>query len=321
MGIYVLGMHRSGTSALARATGLLVGYEGPRRPAPGNTAGHWEHNRFNYELEGMLRALGGDWASPPANPGDWADARIEPFRDRIANVIKSLGVGPWVVKDPRLCVTLSAILAVPQQPPMLVAIYREPEEVAKSIETRDGYPFEYGLALWELYNRLLILQMQAQSERVLWLSYSRLVNEPEDAVLAISSHLKMMGCAVADGCVNKAVSSIDPGLRHQRARTSVPSGAPHEPLSAPQRDLLQRLQDLAAGKSSTTSSELLPPMTPWASALIDTRRPYTRLEQDNRLLIERLGRLRLAYNAVDKVRLLLNRPVPPNPFRDGSPKC
>ncbi len=67
-GVLVLGMHRSGTSALTRALGLL-GLETGRRSdlmdaAPSNRSGHWEINALTECNDDLLRAAGGRWSGP-----------------------------------------------------------------------------------------------------------------------------------------------------------------------------------------------------------------------------------------------------------------
>ena len=310
MGIYVAGMHRTGTSALARFTGLLIAYEGHRRAAEDNAMGHWEHPRINDELERAFRALGGDWASPPLGRFSWSDERVARFREPVQQVITSLGNGPWVLKDPRFCIVLHAMLELDQPEPLLIATYREPLEVANSIAVRDGYPFEYGLALWETYTRQLVIQARQQRDRALWVSYEALIDAPRQTAGLLRSHLADHGYPVSPESARKAVCSIDRSLNHHNLARD--HKVRHDGLSPNQRDLLDIVRT-SASQGETVDVEL-PPMTGWAAAMIDTRRPYARMEQDNRLLVKRLGPLRHGYNILDQVRARLKRPYPPNPF-------
>src|ERR1700760_2987954 len=71
--IVVLGMHRSGTSAIARGLKALGVSLGDRLLPPDvgiNDSGYWEDVDFNSLNSAMLRALGTDWhhlASLPRN--------------------------------------------------------------------------------------------------------------------------------------------------------------------------------------------------------------------------------------------------------------
>src|SRR2546428_13452965 len=77
MPICIAGMHRAGTSMVARlleGCGLDLG--GPARfapPAPDNRDGYWEDLRFVAMNDRILDRLGGAWgAPPPPAPGGGA---------------------------------------------------------------------------------------------------------------------------------------------------------------------------------------------------------------------------------------------------------
>ena len=105
--VYVIGMHRSGTSAIA---GLLrqMGLHGPASsdliPASRwNERGNGESatlNRFNNRL---LQRLGGSWSAPPKlDPGWERSTPVLPLRDHAASLSrKHLYPKPFVWKDPR----------------------------------------------------------------------------------------------------------------------------------------------------------------------------------------------------------------------------
>ena len=66
--------------------------------------------------------------------------------------------GVWGFKDPRTLITLPFWLAALRQP-LLVATFRHPVPVARSLEARNGTSIDAGLALWSVYNeRLLALR-------------------------------------------------------------------------------------------------------------------------------------------------------------------
>ena len=73
-GLLVLGMHRSGTSALARVLQLCGADIGTRLlgKSAGNEAGHWE-DAFAVEVhERLLAAEGTRWDEALGLPDDWA---------------------------------------------------------------------------------------------------------------------------------------------------------------------------------------------------------------------------------------------------------
>src|SRR4051812_45873084 len=69
MGVYVLGMHRSGTSAVRRVVNLLgvpIGREERLMPVQAdNPGGFWEHLALMEVNDEALARLGGRWDAPP----------------------------------------------------------------------------------------------------------------------------------------------------------------------------------------------------------------------------------------------------------------
>ena len=67
---------------------------------------------------------------------------------------------PWIMKDPRLCVTFKMWLEILHgAPPAVIFTYRNPLEVARSLQGRERETVELlgdGLKLWIWYNRLAV---------------------------------------------------------------------------------------------------------------------------------------------------------------------
>ena len=146
--ILVLGMHRSGTSALTKALGLL-GASLPREPMPAaadNPLGYWESPliaRFNNRL--LVSAgtrwndespIATEWFADPARSTDRAEAArllAEEFTD----------TGTFVCKDPRICRLLPfwrEVFEAAAVEPHAVIVFRDPLEVAHSLAARAAVP-------------------------------------------------------------------------------------------------------------------------------------------------------------------------------------
>ena len=71
--VIVLGMHRSGTSAVAGALGVLGVNLGERlvQAQADNPKGYWEHADAVQLHERLLAALGSAWEDPRELPVDW----------------------------------------------------------------------------------------------------------------------------------------------------------------------------------------------------------------------------------------------------------
>jgi hypothetical protein len=154
--VFVLGMHRSGTSAFARVASLL-GCSLPRDLAAadkGNESGHWESNRV-VELNVRLLASAGsswdDWL--PLNEG-WNESGLR--ADYLAQarevLLAEYETAPlFVLKDPRICrlapFWIEAIESVGARP-VIALPQRDPYEVSASLTARDASEPGLGLLLW-----------------------------------------------------------------------------------------------------------------------------------------------------------------------------
>jgi hypothetical protein len=157
-GVFVLGMHRSGTSAL---TGMLAGYGldlGPvasssvADPAAANPRGNQEDREVRDVNEGLLDANGGSWHEPPR-------VRRIPWllRTRVRQLERRLSRAPrrWGIKDPRtlLCDVLWQGIDADR-----VGTFRHPANVVASLVRR--HPGRHTLveweALWRTYNERLL---------------------------------------------------------------------------------------------------------------------------------------------------------------------
>lgn len=151
--LVVLGMHRSGTSVLMgtlRDAGVHIGRV-LGDSIEGNRRGLQEAPAVLYMHEQLLEANGGSWREPPETVV-WGELHRS-VRDLF---VESRAPQPlWGFKDPRTLLTLEGWLEVlPQLEP--VGIFRDPLSVARSLQRRNGFPLEQGLALWAAYNRRLL---------------------------------------------------------------------------------------------------------------------------------------------------------------------
>ncbi len=155
--VLVLGMHRSGTSALSGALALL-GLDAGRDLAPAdpaiNARGYWEHSGIVCIHNALLDELGSSWEDCRPLPEGWSSLPgVAPFRAAlIAQLRRDFADSPfWLLKDPRLCRLLPlwlCILAELDCRPAFVLNIRHPLEVAQSLKARDGISAERACLLW-----------------------------------------------------------------------------------------------------------------------------------------------------------------------------
>jgi hypothetical protein len=154
--VLVLGMHRSGTSALARVTNFL-GAALPRHLIPANATnprGHWESAPLVALHDQLLAALDSTWDDWRTPGSRWKESDAAGrFAGKLRLMIdEEYGNAPlFVLKDPRICRTLPYWMSILEKSGIRTApviIVRNPLEVAESLRTRDGMSFEKAMLLW-----------------------------------------------------------------------------------------------------------------------------------------------------------------------------
>ena len=155
--VCVIGMHRSGTSAVTRMLNLLGVSLGPEEqllePAPHNPAGFWENERVVQLNDEQVAALGGNATTPPMLADGWERAReLGGLRERAAALVRSLADGADVVglKDPRLSLTLPFWRTVTPAT-QVVHCLRDPAEAAPSLSRWHPIDVQPAGALWLSY--------------------------------------------------------------------------------------------------------------------------------------------------------------------------
>lgn len=157
MGVFIVGMHRSGTSTLVRmfeAYGFHAGDEADfNPPTEHDPEGHREHRAVWATNEAILAYVGRRWDDPVGI--DWGALDAAQLGDVLGAVNAAVPAfthtTPWVAKDPRLCLTLPLWTRCVEAD--VVLVHRDPLEVADSMRARDGWPLAAGIALWEAYAR------------------------------------------------------------------------------------------------------------------------------------------------------------------------
>lgn len=159
MKIFIIGMHRSGTSMVAgllQRCGLHLG-DNLLMGLKDNPSGHFEDKEFLALNKRILRESGGSWKEPPktvAVPG----RTVEAMRTFIDKWPRDRLVG-W--KDPRSCLTLPIwINAMWPEDMRIVFVLRPFNEVAESLRKRNGFSVKYSSWLVSQYIRQAILNLR-----------------------------------------------------------------------------------------------------------------------------------------------------------------
>jgi hypothetical protein len=155
--ICILGMHRSGTSLVARLLnicGVALGESEELLSSNAfNRMGYWENKRVIKINDEILKAFGGSWDNPPKMPLGWERSqRINNLRVQAYEFAKKMSERYefWAFKEPRTCLLLPFWKSI--IPEMIYIIpMRYPEEIADSIRRRNKIPLSKGLILTKIY--------------------------------------------------------------------------------------------------------------------------------------------------------------------------
>jgi len=218
--LFVLGMHRSGTSALARTLALhgAAITARPIDPTPSNSTGFWESAALGVIQDELLESLGSSWDDARLVPVAWfATAEAERFKHRMIEVLaKEFGKAAlFVVKDPRACRLVPLWLAVFEAmgvEPVVVLPVRNPLEVAASLSRRDGMATTASLALW-LYS-VLAAEHETRRLKRCFIAYADLIEDWRPVVARISTQLGLDWARGDRGTMQRVNEFIRPDQRH-----------------------------------------------------------------------------------------------------------
>ncbi len=269
LNVVVLGMHRSGTSAVAealRAAGFNAGpAEGLMVPEPQNPAGFGELLSVAHFNDRLLGSLEWFWDAPDAAPPVNPPARSEFVAEGLAMVEKYLaGPHPFVLKDPRISLLLPWWRRILFDRFVPIVVMRDPVEVAWSLRVRDGFPMELGLAIYAAYHR----HLAAGLDGLTWIGvdFDALCDRPRLTLNRVLRELSRLG-VVTGVDTHAGVRAIRPLLR----RTTHPEYAPLGPDLIPALDDI-RQQSPAEGVSVATRFERIAPPSGWETAILDAHR-------------------------------------------------
>lgn len=214
----VLGVHRSGTSVLTETAARLGLHAGGADDLDAgdrwNEQGYWEHRGVRGINEELLELSSADWRAVPAfDPGALPrEARLR-LEGRARELVARLDEhGPWIVKDPRLCVLLPFWLPLLTRPAFLISL-RNPLAVARSLRARDGFPLPLGLALWETQLLAALASTRDLPRIAFW--YENLVASPRGEASRLARWLRSLGAL--DPRAPVPSPAADPRLRHHDA--------------------------------------------------------------------------------------------------------
>jgi hypothetical protein len=282
VGVFVLGMHRSGTSAVTRLVSLHGLATPPDhdlvQPTEKNPKGYWESEALVNFTERLLRAIDCDMGSPRTLADGWeGDPRLAELRaEAPAAVAGVFPRAPWVWKDPRLCLTLRFWRETLDVKPVVVFVNRHPLEItASTLRIRSEGGKVYALALWERYVREAL--KQAAGLPLLAVNYADVLAAPLGWCRKAQAFLVSEGVPGHEPREADVLEFIDRDLRH--AHFDADDLAADDEVSVAQRELFAALEGLEGVHEAFTPPSL-PKETPTTEALLAERRRALQIKNE-----------------------------------------
>lgn len=191
-GVLVLGMHRSGTSAVAACLERLGVSMGSSLATADqwNPNGYFEERRIVAFNDTLLSMAGTRWDAPlpPAPAAGWAAQQAD-----AATLLHELyaEAGVWGFKDPRMCLLAGfwrPVFTTLQVQPRLLLVLRHPEEVAASLARRDGMSQRRAGWLWFIH-LLGALDYLASASDCRVIDFADLLSEPAQQLAEMTDWL------------------------------------------------------------------------------------------------------------------------------------
>jgi len=186
--VFILGMHRSGTSALA---GMLAeaGFAAPSDLMPATTAnpkGYWESLSIIRRNEDFIIEMESHWSSSLPLPAGWSESiSARKWRTSLVNLISEAYAGAElpIIKDPRFCKLLIGLepwLESNLIDTSFIIPIRHPLEVSNSLHQAEGIELYNALSLW--VESILMAEHATRERKRKFISFDDLIQDPSNAL-------------------------------------------------------------------------------------------------------------------------------------------
>lgn len=262
--ICILGMHRSGTSLLSRAVNLLGAYLGEDADIieadADNPLGYWERKDIINLHSRILSQFKRSWDATIPLPDKWYLSEvIQPLRDELSELVKDNYGGKqlWAWKDPRTAVLLPLWKDVVRELGVeLVCLFtvRNPLDVARSLEVRDGFTKDKSFGIWLNHN--LAGLMATKDLKRAFVSYDRFLADWQVELRRCAAGLSIDWPREDSILKAEMVSFIRPELRHSASTAGDLKRTGAQNLTVELHGLLESLLDDTTQDDSNFDSEV-----------------------------------------------------------------
>jgi hypothetical protein len=220
MPVCITGMHRTGTSMVARLLNICGIYLGKRGdlfgPESDNPEGFWENRHIVSINDEILAKLGGAWDLPPPYIKEWEKRQdLLLVKNKASKLTEEfIGHEPWGWKDPRNSLTIPFWTSILPDLRFVICI-RNPIEVAISLHKRGYSSNAFGFNLWLIYNQRMLADT-SPPQRIITHYESYFIN-PKKELRRILDFLRF---SVSEEIIDQACTKISDSLRHHSIDSS-----------------------------------------------------------------------------------------------------
>lgn len=216
----VVGMHHSGTSALAGMLGIL-GCDLPKTLVPADKSGDegsQESQPINDLLERLLTSAGSSWDDWLPMLDTWFDSgRADDFHAQAVELLQEeYGTSRlFLLKNPRMCRLMpfwDRVWESAGVEPRFAMIHRNPLEVAAAMQQRNGIDPQLGMFIW--LRHVLDGERGTRGRPRSFTSYSELMQNWQHVADKLQSDLKISLPRFSLGVTPEVEDFLSPALHH-----------------------------------------------------------------------------------------------------------
>ncbi|MFZ2727423.1 MAG: hypothetical protein WAX77_14305 [Methylococcaceae bacterium] len=219
--ILILGMHRSGTSVLTRIINLLgadIAHDLMENNFA-NETGYWESIELAKIHDDILASFNSSWDDILPNTLYLQKENTNYYKTLLNDyLLKTFSQSNFfVIKDPRLCKLIPLWLEVLAQSNIGVKViipFRNPLEVAGSLQKRDGFSTEKSFLMW--LRHILEVEQHTRGLKRCFINYVQLLNNHQQVIEAITKQCAIQWPYEIESVLNQVNQFIDPSHYHQR---------------------------------------------------------------------------------------------------------
>ena len=218
--LIVLGMHRSGTSAISgflNKLGIALGSK-LMKTNEYNVKGYFENSYIFNANDNILQTLGSAWDDLFLLEEEWwQHPHLIPHRDAVKKIInREFSENElFCIKDPRISILLPFWISILQE--LNIEIFfiiplRHPIEVAESLKARDGFSIQKGFLLW--MNNMLSIEYYSRPFKRSFFIFDDFLKSPGNTIHRILNKFNIIFPEAKLQGDTIAKKLLDPKLKH-----------------------------------------------------------------------------------------------------------